>query len=88
MKRILTLATVGWIFFSVTACGFAAAIPDANRGFNAYLEVSRPSPGRRHVRRAGTTIPYLKNSRPIRVRRLSRRQVQDFYRRMPDIHLN
>ena len=88
MRRILTVATIVWIFSSGTAYGFAAATPDANPGFNAYSEASRPSPRRRHTRRAGMTIPYLKNSRPIRVRRLSRRQVRYFYRRMFDIHLN
>lgn len=88
MKRILTVAAVVSIFSVVTAYGFAAESTAASPVVKAFSEASRLGPKRRHARRAGTTIPYLKNSRPIRVRRLSRRQVRDFYRRMLDIHLN
>ena len=86
MKSILTIAAAVSILSGVAINNFAAATPET--GLMANYAASRPSPRRHRAHRGGTTIPYLKNSRPIRVRRLSRREVRDVYRRLIDIRIN
>ena len=87
MKRILTIILAIGMFAGVAATELFAEA-NASPAFGAFAAVSRPAPKRRRARRAGTNIPYLKNSRPIRVRRLSRREVRDVYRRLIDIQIN
>ena len=74
MKRVLIFAAI--LLFGI---GFeaAAAAPLSNTEPSAYLaKMERPKPRRkrnriRRQRRAGTYIPYLKNSVPIPHLRLS-----------------
>jgi hypothetical protein len=88
--KLVTKTIVTLVFVSVIAgSGFAAS------GYGTFSEpavtvekhAAKNGPRRRAQRL--TTIPYLKNStKTIRVRRLSRRQRQDVYRRLIDIQIN
>ena len=91
VMKLVTKTMVTLVFISVMAgSGFAASVSGTLSELVVTVKTLavKTGPHRREGRRL-TTIPYLKNStKTIRVRRLSRRQVQDVYRRLIDIRIN
>ncbi len=89
MKQLVKLAIILSLILGIGTTGFAFENAGSTSANAAVEKPSRKKKKLRRSRRRAVNInPYAGRNRVIRVRRLSRRQVRDFYRRMLDIHLN
>jgi hypothetical protein len=86
MKELIKFAIALSLILGIAGTGFAIENTNSS-GADAVIEKPAKKKKPRRSRRRNIN-PYAGRNRVIRVGKLSRRQVREFYRRMLDIHLN
>jgi hypothetical protein len=87
MNRLAKLVIIAALILGIGSTGFAFDNSELNLE-NAAIDKPSKKKFRRKRSSRRNINPYAGKNRVIRVGKLPRRKVREFYRRMMDIHLN